>query len=57
MRRLLFIAGLVFGLLVLAGLGTSISLARSVRSKVRARRLRARILLTPSLAFERSIVR
>jgi hypothetical protein len=54
MRRFFFIAGLVLGLLMLASLGVSISLARSVRSKVRARRLRARAVLTPSLAFERS---
>jgi hypothetical protein len=55
MRRLFFISGLVLGLLMLASLGASISLARSVRSKVRARRLRARTVLSPSLAFERSI--
>jgi hypothetical protein len=50
MRRLVFIAGLVFAVLLLAGLGTSISLARSARSKVRARRPRARIATTPTLA-------
>jgi hypothetical protein len=50
MRRLFLIAGLVLAVLVLAGLGTSISLARSVRSKVRARRPRARIATTPTLA-------
>ncbi len=52
MRRFCFISGLVLGLLMLASLGASISLARSVRSKVRARRLRAR---TVSLPFERSL--
>jgi hypothetical protein len=50
MRRALFLGGLVLGLLVLAGLGTSISLVRSVRSKVRARPGRARIATTPTLA-------
>ena len=32
MRRALFLAGLVLGLLLLAGLGASISLVRSIRS-------------------------
>ena len=45
MRRALFLAGLVLGLLLLAGLGASISLVRSIRS---------RISRTPTLAFERS---
>ena len=45
MRRALFLAGLVLGLLLLAGLGASISLVRSIRS---------RISLTPDLAVERS---
>jgi hypothetical protein len=55
MRRLVLIAGLVAALLLLAGLGSSISVARSVRSKVRARRLRARTAPTSTLAFERGI--
>ena len=50
MRRALFLAGLVLGLLVLAGLGTSISLVRTARSKMRARTRRARIATTPTLA-------
>jgi hypothetical protein len=54
MRRPLFIAGLAVALLLLAGLGASISLARSVRSKVRARPRRARIAITPSIVVERS---
>jgi hypothetical protein len=45
MRRHLLIAGLVLATLLLAGLGASISLLRSIRS---------RIAITPSLAFERS---
>jgi hypothetical protein len=45
MRRALFLAGLVLGLLLLARLGASISLVRSIRS---------RISLTPDLAVERS---
>ena len=45
MRRALFIAGCVLGLLLLAGVGASISLNRSIRS---------RIAVTPTLAFERS---
>ena len=45
MRRGLFIAGFVLGLLLLAGVGASISLVRSIRS---------RISVTPILAFERS---
>ncbi|HEU5243778.1 MAG TPA: hypothetical protein VFU33_05195 [Gaiellaceae bacterium] len=45
MRRALFIAGFVLGVLLLAGLGASISLVRSIRS---------RISLTPNLSFERS---
>ena len=45
MRRGLFIGGLVLGLLLLAGLGASLSLVRSIRS---------RIAVTPTLAFERS---
>ena len=47
MRRVLLIGGLVLGLLLLAALGTSISLVRSIRS---------RISVTPSLAFERSTI-
>jgi hypothetical protein len=45
MRRALFIAGCVLGLLLLAGVGASISLIRSIRS---------RITVTPTLALERS---
>ena len=45
MRRGLFLAGLVLGLLLLAGLGASLSLVRTIRS---------RILVTPTLALERS---
>jgi len=45
MRRALFLAGLVLGLLLLAGLGASISLVRSMRS---------RISIAPNLALERS---
>ena len=45
MRRALFIAGFVLGLLALAGLGASISLVRAIRS---------RISVTPTLALERS---
>jgi hypothetical protein len=45
MRRGLFIAGLATGLLLLAGLGASISLVRSIRS---------RLTTTPPLALERS---
>jgi hypothetical protein len=55
MRRALFIAGFVLGLLALAGLGASISLARSARSKVRARLVRARTVAATALAFERNI--
>jgi hypothetical protein len=55
MRRLVLIAGLAIALLLLAGLGASISLARCARSKVRARRLRSRTAPTSSLAFERRI--
>jgi hypothetical protein len=54
MRSGLFIAGVVLAVLLLASLGASVSLARSVRSKVRARPRRARIASTSSLAFERS---
>ncbi len=54
MRRALFIAGFVLGLLALAGLGASISLVRSARSKVRARLRRARTVPALALAFERS---
>ena len=54
MRRALFIAGFVLGLLALAALGASISLARSARSKVRARLRRARTVPSLVLAFERS---
>src|SRR5262249_4472979 len=54
MRRALFIAGLVLGLLALAGLGASISLVRSARSTVRACLRRARTVPALSLAFERS---
>lgn len=54
MRRVLFIAGLVVGLLALAGLGASISLVRSTRSKVRARVRRARTVPALALALERS---
>jgi hypothetical protein len=56
MRRALFIAGVVLGLLALAGLGASISLARSARSKVRARVRRARTFPALALATERSTV-
>jgi hypothetical protein len=56
MRRGIFIAGVVLAVLLLASLGASISLARSVRSKVRARPRRARIASAPSIAFERSTV-
>jgi len=45
MRRALFIAGCVLGLLLLAAVGASISLVRSIRS---------RTTVTPTLAFERS---
>lgn len=45
MRRGLFIAGLAVGLLLLAALGASISLVRSIRS---------RITTTLPLALERS---
>jgi hypothetical protein len=55
MRRLFLISGLVLGLLVLASLGASISLARSVRSKVRARCLGARTAPTSPFAVERSL--
>jgi hypothetical protein len=48
MRRGLLLAVVVLGLLLLAGLGASISLVRSIRS---------RISLSPTLAFERSTVR
>jgi hypothetical protein len=48
MRRGLFIAGFALGLLLLAGLGASISLVRSIRS---------RITTTPAVAFERSTAR
>jgi|GraSoiStandDraft_51_1057287.scaffolds.fasta_scaffold1764180_2 hypothetical protein len=47
MRRSLFLAGLVLGLLLLAGLGASLSLVRSTRS---------RIFVTPTLALERSTI-
>ena len=47
MRRGLFLAGLVLGLLLLAGLGASLSLVRSIRS---------RIAITPTLALERSTI-
>ena len=47
MRRVLFISGIVLGLLLLAGAGASISLVRSVRT---------RISVAPSLAFERSTI-
>lgn len=46
MRRGILIAALVLGLLLLAGLGASISLVRSIRSRISVR---------PSIAFERSI--
>jgi len=55
MRRALFIAGFVLGLLALAGLGASISLARSARSKVRARLGRARTVAATAPVFERNI--
>lgn len=55
MRRLFLIGGLTLALLLLAGLGASISLARSVRSKVRTRHPRVRTANTSSLAFERSL--
>jgi hypothetical protein len=45
MGRYVLIAGLVLATLLLAGLGASISLVRSIRS---------RLITTPSLAFERS---
>jgi hypothetical protein len=45
MRRTFLIAALVLATLLLAGLGASISLVRSIRS---------RLTTTPSLAFERS---
>jgi hypothetical protein len=45
MRRRIFIAGIVFAALLLAGLGVAISLIRAVTS------------LAPSLAFERSTAR
>jgi len=48
MRRGLFIAGLVVGLLLLAAVGVAISFARSIG---------ARFSAAPSLAFERSIIR
>jgi len=48
MRRVFLIAGLVLGLLPLAAVGASISLVRSIRS---------RISVAPTLAFERSIAR
>jgi hypothetical protein len=54
MRRGVFLAGVVLAVLLLASLGASISLARSVRSKLRARPRRARIASPTSLAFERS---
>ena len=54
MRRALFIAGFVLGLLALAGLGASLSLVRSARSKVRARLRRVRTVPALSLALERS---
>jgi hypothetical protein len=54
MRRGIFLAGVVLAVLLLAGLGASISLARSACSKVRARPRRARIASTSSFAFERS---
>jgi hypothetical protein len=42
MRSRLLLGGLVVAVLLLAGLGASISLVRSVRSRVRARPRRAR---------------
>jgi hypothetical protein len=48
MRRGLFIAGFALGLLLLAALGASISVVRSVR---------ARLTTAPSPAFERSTAR
>jgi hypothetical protein len=45
MRRGLFLAGLVLGLLLLAGLGASLSLVRTISS---------RIFVTPTPALERS---
>jgi hypothetical protein len=47
MRRVLFIAGLAAGLLLLAALGASISLVRSIRSRASS---------APSLALERSTI-
>jgi hypothetical protein len=44
MQRYAFLAGLVLATLLLAALGASISLVRSIRS----------FIATPSLAFERS---
>ena len=57
MRRFLLIAGFAVVLLLLAVLGAPVSLGRSARSKVRARRLRARISTTSPLALERSLAR
>ncbi len=57
MRRVFLIAGLVLVALLLAGFGTAISLARSVRSRVRARLRRARITTAQSLSLERSVAR
>ena len=50
MRRGLFLAGLVLGVLLLAGLGASLSLVRSIRS------IRSRNFVTPTLAVERSTI-
>ena len=47
MRRALFIAGIVLGLLLLASIGAAISLTRSIRS---------RVSVAPSLTFERSTI-
>ena len=54
MRRRFLIAGIAVAVLLLAGLGVSISLVRSVRSGVRARLRRPRIAPALSLALERS---
>jgi hypothetical protein len=54
MQRRLLIGVIVLAVLLLAGLGATISAARSARSLVRARRRRVRTAFVPSLALERS---
>jgi hypothetical protein len=54
MGRRLFIAGIVVAALPLAGLGASISLARSIRSRLRVPRRR---VTTNSLTLERRTAR